>query len=1530
MEEEKKYQIESETGLTRPLFNEELIIEMEQMDTNSLIPNSTDGEDFKVREVPVLKKGDEIAGLYLVEKVISGGMGHVYIANHKKWNRKIAIKSPKQQMLTSKNFFARILREANTWIDMGLHPNIAYCYYIRNIENIPHIMVEYVDGGNLKDWIKEHKKEKSPDYKSGLNVAIQFCHGMEFAHSKGMIHRDIKPENILLTKDKIVKVTDFGIVKIKSLIAEPTGVESTDAEPTGAEPTGAEFGPLAAHDSLDTPLTRCGTRIGTPSYMSPEQFQNPHEVDERTDIYSFGICLHEMFYRRKPDSGQDTKAASTDIMPDIMPDIMNGQFQENEKIFGDLALLIKKCIQNDPCDRYRNFTKLRIDLSRIYFDIFKEESAYAGLEVIPPASDGLNNKGVSCLELGRYEQAHKCFESAVAKDSLHPQANWNLGNFHVLNQSLFHPEYQDQTIGMLRNVLKESGMSEKKSEKRLQETLEKKDFLNAVMLCLDCHTCRINCAAISPCQSMIVVSILDQPISLWNTEEGKFTRELGSHAQNVICMAFSPDGKTIAAGSKDHKVRLWDVETGQTSAIFSGHTGLVSCVSFSPDGKLLASASADNTVKLWNTKDGCLEQTLSGHEYNLYTVCFSPDGKLVASAGADQTIKLWDSENGWLKRTLEGHKGCIYSVRFSPDGRRLASASHDHTIRLWNVRKAKLKKILVGHKHWVKAISFSPDSQFIISGSDDHTVRVWESKTGHHLKTLKGHKKEVAAVEFSSDGRFFVSVSWDNTVKRWDASVLSPQLTLPQDYPALKKRFVEKKQKLEYIEKEVLRKNFSKAYKSTVKAWAREGFGTESLFYPLFSDLKLRGREIGIDFIAPFIRFKGHEANIDALCFSADSRFIVTGSNDKTVRVWDAKTGRAVLSPNIHPGAVNSVAFSSDGLLFVSAGSQIRLWNGKTGDYLKSLKGHTRKINSVAFSPDGRFLVSGSDDHTIRIWDAKTGEPGGIFVKLNHAVHSVIFSPDSRYLASGSGHTLILWDIETKKSIFDKKGLKLFIKPFAFSPDGRYIALVDHDDTICLQDIKSGQIKNKRIKSKRIKSKRIKNKRIRSKMADHEYDITSLCFSPDGSFLITGTANHVIILWNVNTGQIIKICEGHSDYVGVAEFSPDGLFIASGSQDNTLLLWLVIYKLEFDEELFPWTEKQRLAHLDHLFLRGKYEKACQQVMDEWTNRDNDSKRSLYPFYNKLLLKGRDERIDSVLLFETLKGHTSYVESVSFSPDGRLLASGSWDNTIRLWNMKTGRLVNTLKWHMSHVESVAFSPDGRFMASGSRDNTIIIWNAKSFRLLKILKGHEDSVNSVSFVKDEEIIVSGSEDNTIRFWKINSGKLLKKLSDHKTGVSAVAFSRHGQYFAAGSPDGSIRFLNLREKQPAKTLMGNNTGINTIAFSNDECMIASGSDDNMVRIWDVDTCELIHIYRDHARSVRSVAFSPDNSLIVSGGDDQTLRLWNIETGKLIRTISGHLKSVKSVVFSPDGRFIASGSEDNTVRLWLVIPELKFDNCS
>ena len=254
---------------------------------------------------------------------------------------------------------------------------------------------------------------------------------------------------------------------------------------------------------------------------------------------------------------------------------------------------------------------------------------------------------------------------------------------------------------------------------------------------------------------------------------------------------------------------------------------------------------------------------------------------------------------------------------------------------------------------------------------------------------------------------------------------------------------------------------------------------------------------------------------------------------------------------------------------------------------------------------------------------------------------------------------------------------------------------------------------------------------------------------------------------------------------------------------------------------------------------------------------------------------------------TLKGHRDRVWSVTFSPDGKFLASGSWDNTVKVWEVGSWREVATLKGHEDRVYSVTFSPDGKFLASGSDDKTVKVWRDKKVKVWKVgigswrgvatLKGHEDRVWSVTFSPDGKFLASGSYDNTVKVWEVGSWREVATLKGHEDWVFSVTFS----------PDGKF--------------------------------LASGSRYKTVKVWDVGSWREVATLKGHRDHLWSVTFSPDGKFLASGSRDKTVKVWDVGSWREVATLKGH-EGVASVSFSPDGKFLASGSWDTTVKVWEV----------
>ena len=287
-------------------------------------------------------------------------------------------------------------------------------------------------------------------------------------------------------------------------------------------------------------------------------------------------------------------------------------------------------------------------------------------------------------------------------------------------------------------------------------------------------------------------------------------------------------------------------------------------------------------------------------------------------------------------------------------------------------------------------------------------------------------------------------------------------------------------------------------------------------------------------------------------------------------------------------------------------------------------------------------------------------------------------------------------------------------------------------------------------------------------------------------------------------------------------------------------------------------------------------------------------------------------------YMTCYGHKGWVESVSFSPDGRWIVSGSNDKTIKIWDDTTGAELQTLRGHAFAVRSVAFSPNGRRIVSGSDDNTLKIWDVTSGAELQTLRGHIGGVNNVAFSPNGRRIVSGSNDETIKIWDATTGAELKTLRGHVDDVFSVAFSPDGKQIVSGTGHENFKTWDATSGAELQTLKGHTSTVVSVAFSPDGRRIASGSNDNTIKVWDSTGGAELQTLKGHTSTVVSVAFSPDGRRIVSGSRDNTIKVWDATSGAELHTLRGHIGWVRSVAFSPDGRRIVSGSYDDTIKVW------------
>ncbi|MCY2954923.1 MAG: quinolinate synthase NadA, partial [Planctomycetota bacterium] len=284
------------------------------------------------------------------------------------------------------------------------------------------------------------------------------------------------------------------------------------------------------------------------------------------------------------------------------------------------------------------------------------------------------------------------------------------------------------------------------------------------------------------------------------------------------------------------------------------------------------------------------------------------------------------------------------------------------------------------------------------------------------------------------------------------------------------------------------------------------------------------------------------------------------------------------------------------------------------------------------------------------------------------------------------------------------------------------------------------------------------------------------------------------------------------------------------------------------------------------------------------------------------------------------GHTAWVTSVAISPDGRTAISGSQDQTLKLWDVATGKEIRCFTGHKNRVKSVGFSPDGRTALSGSSDGTLKTWDVSTGKEIRSFTGHQSSVQSVAFSPDGRTALSGSFDTTLKLWDVATGKEIRSFTGRTSAVLAVAFAPDGRTAVSGCIAGTLKLWDVATGKEIRSFTGHTAWVTSVAFSPDGRKVVSGSQDNTVKLWDVAAGMELRSFTGHTIAVQAVAFSPDGRTVVSGGADNAIKLWDVMPGKELRSLIGDTSDVSAVAISPDGRMAVSGSRDNTLKLWDV----------
>lgn len=773
-----------------------------------------------------------------------------------------------------------------------------------------------------------------------------------------------------------------------------------------------------------------------------------------------------------------------------------------------------------------------------------------------------------------------------------------------------------------------------------------------------------------------------------NFTEVDFTHSVFTDTfDDIFSVAFSTDGELFAATTREGNIHIWHTNDYRPERIIEGNGGTIWSIAFSPESPL--APEVDPPVAVGSSPldtNGIFEQ--AGRESVVLPREVQQQDtsqRILASGGQDHKIWLWNVQSGQITGVLQGHNGVIHHLAYSPDGKYLASASADQTVRLWDVASGQTTMTLQRHTGVVYAVAFSPDGEFLASASADQHVRLWHLASGEMRHVLPGHATWARTIAFSPNGQLLACAGADHTIYLWNVST----------------------------------------------------FGSNK--------------------VEPALILRGHTDIVLSLAFSPDGQTLATSSADTTIRLWNPRSGELQYTLQSHTAPIYGIAFSpiaesplparkalgrGERHLLASGGvdKTVRLWDvdafGAQIHYI--LHGFTNEIRDLAFSADGTRLVSGSQDQIIRIWDVATGQVKHLLRGHKSVVMSVAFSGNAQTLASGSRDgTARLWNLTSGADDTTTLGLgagqmrsiplahhdKLWA--VAFSPDDQLLATACDDQIVRLWDVRAAAGRSQ----------------VRQSLVGHSGWIRAVAFSPDGKTLASGSSDQTICLWDVsavlkaaiatelpedgteppldntgfrrnnitgiNTGVSSngynatsrhaavefrrKTLRGHEGFVFSVAFHPDGQTLASGGADKTIRLW------DLSNGHAPAGIAQDRIEQGYL--------GNGQVVPE-----REPSANAHPH-------------------QILHGHDNWVWSVRYSPDGQLLASGSADRTIRLWDATSGQLQHILAGHTHWVWAVAFSPDSRLLASSSSDETIRLWDVKTGTCLHVwhISGPYDGTN-----------------------------------------------------------------------------------------------------------------------------------------------------------------------------------------------------------